>query len=404
MSGDLPSHTLTDEHSDLEKLLGPDRRSLPRPKGLAAVVVALAVVVVVGLVALWPYDQPELDLTTFGFAGDVVDAEVLLAEPGGCSFAPDLDCILVDFSIVEGELAGETYRQEFPDEPGQPGFAIGDQVLLSVTAFEDGVLSIQYADRDRTVLLGVLALVFATAVVGLGRIRGVAALVALVLSIGMLVVFILPAIIAGRDAVLVAFVGGGAIMLFSLYLAHGYHRLTHVATLGAFGALALTAGLSWLTVEAGRFTGLVSEESFFLLSLPGLDLSGILLAGIVLGALGALDDVTVTQASAVWEVHGANPSLSSSDLYEAGIRVGRDHIVSTVNTLLLAYAGAALPLLLLFTLSEQPFGIVVNSEVVALEIVRTLVGSIGLVAAVPFTTWLSSRVVKGQSGVERRKR
>ena len=124
----------------------------------------------------------------------------------------------------------------------------------------------------------------------------------------------------------------------------------------------------------------------------------------MLGALGALDDVTVTQASAVWEVHGANPSLSSSDLYEAGIRVGRDHIVSTVNTLLLAYAGAALPLLLLFTLSEQPFGIVVNSEVVALEIVRTLVGSIGLVAAVPFTTWLSSRVVKGQSGVERRKR
>lgn len=350
--------------------------------------------VAVGLVALWPYDRPDLDLSGFGFAGDVVDAEVLSAEVGSCSFAEDLDCILVTFSVLEGDRSGELYVQEFPDEPGQPGFDVGETALLSVTQFEDGAISLQYADRDRDALLGVLALIFAAAVVGLGRIRGLAALVALGLSVGMLILFILPAIIAGRDAVLVALVGGGAIMLISLYLAHGYHRLTHVATLGAFGALALTAGLSWAAVTVGKFSGLVNEESFFLLSVPGLDLNGILLAGIVLGALGALDDVTVTQASAVWEVHGANPEMSTADLYAAGLRVGRDHIVSTVNTLLLAYAGAALPLLILFTLSDQPLGVVASSEVVALEIVRTLVGSIGLVAAVPFTTWLSSRVVK----------
>ncbi len=353
----------------------------------------LAALVTAALAILWPYNRPELDLGAFGFVGDVVDAEVLSAEEGACSYALDLDCILVSFVILEGESTGETFIQEFPDEPGQPGFEVGEAVLLSLTPFEDGSIGIQYADRNRDVLLGVLALAFGAAVVGLGRFRGVAALLALAMSVAVLVFFILPAIIAGRDAVLVALVGGGAIMLISLYLAHGYNPLTHSAALGAFGALALTAGLSWLVVTLGRFTGLVTEESFFLLALPGLDLNGILLAGIVLGALGALDDVTVTQASAVWEVHGANPSLGFSELYAAGLRVGRDHIVSTVNTLLLAYAGASLPLLILFTLSEQPLGVVASSEVVALEIARTLVGSIGLVSAVPFTTWLSSKVV-----------
>jgi len=137
----------------------------------------------------------------------------------------------------------------------------------------------------------------------------------------------------------------------SLYLAHGYNPLTHVAALGAFSALILTTVLSWLVVEAASFSGLTSEESFLLLAVPDLDLSGLILAGIVLGAIGALDDVTVTQASAVWEVHTANPALDSPALYESGIRVGRDHIVSTVNTLLLAYAGASLPLLLFFTIS-----------------------------------------------------
>lgn len=385
---------MSEQNTDFEKFIGPDRRELPRPRGLAAIVTSIAVVVVVGLIALWPYDQPDLDLSVFGFAGDVVDAEVSDVDSGGCSFASELDCIDVAFTILEGESAGEVVGQEFSDEPGQPALEVGDSVFLSVTEFDDGSVSYQYADRDRRLLLGALSLVFAVAVIGLGRVRGIAALVALALSVGVLLVFILPAIIAGRDAVLVALTGGGAIMLVSLYLAHGYTRLTHVAALGAFGALFVTVGLSWLTVSLAQFSGLVTEESFFLLAIPGVELNGVLLAGIVLGALGALDDVTVTQASAVWEVHSANPAMASADLYAAGLRVGRDHIVSTVNTLLLAYAGASLPLLILFTLSAQPLGIVASSEVVALEVVRTLVGSIGLVAAVPFTTWLSSRVVK----------
>jgi uncharacterized membrane protein len=221
--------------------------------------------------------------------------------------------------------------------------------------------------------------------------RGVAALIGLVASLMILLWFIVPAIIAGQDAVLVALVGGSAIALIALYIAHGVTPLTHVAAVGSFGALALTTGLSWLVVSLAEFSGLVSEEAFYLLGLPDIDLSGLILAGIVLGAIGALDDVTVTQTSAVWELRTANEALGRRGLFDAGLRIGRDHIASTVNTLLLAYAGAAMPLLILYSLSALPLTVVASSEVVAVEIVRTLVGSIGLVAAVPITTWLASR-------------
>ncbi len=383
---------MTDSNRDFETLVGPDRRNLPRPRGLSLAIIVIASLVVAGLVALWPRGDSLVDLGVIGFADDSVYAEVVVVEPAGCSYSPELDCFVVEFQVSSGEHAGTLVPDEFPDEPGQVRLAVGEKVILSVVAFEDSPISFQYADRDRRVLIGVLALVFAVAVIGLGRFRGLAALLGLVLSIAVLVLFILPAIVAGRDAVLVALVGGGAIALVSLYLAHGYNPLTHAAALGTFAALLLTVLLSWLVVGLASFTGLTGDEAFFFVALPDLDLSGLLLAGITLGALGALDDVTVTQASAVWEIHGANPSLDGDALYRAGIRVGRDHIVATTNTLLLAYAGASLPLLILFSLSNQPVGVLASSEVVAVEIVRTLVGSMGLVASVPITTWLSARI------------
>lgn len=353
----------------------------------------IAVLIVVGLVVLWPTQRPNLDLSEVGFADEVVRAETVLATLGPCSYDATLDCRHYQFALID-EPVGDTAILEFPDEPGQPDLTEGDVVFLAVIRYDDGIVEYQYADRDRRNVIIALSLIFAIAVIGLGRMRGVAALAGLAISVAILLWFIVPAIVAGEDAVLVALVGGGAIALVSLYLAHGYTPLTHVAALGAFSALVLTTVLSWLTVELAHFAGLASEESFYLLAIPDLDLSGLLLAGIVLGTIGALDDVTVTQASAVWEVHGANPSLDPPALFESGLRVGRDHIVSTVNTLLLAYAGASLPLIIFFTLANQSFGFITGSEVVAVEIVRTLVGSIGLVAAVPITTWLSSRVVQ----------
>lgn len=381
-----------DEPSDLERLTGPDRRPVPRPHGLALVVAVIAIGTVVGLIALYPTEQPDLDLSTFGFVDDVVPATVSSVEVGECTDIPDLECSVVEFTDEGGEVI---HSQAFPLEAGQPSLEQGDQVFLSVV---EGA-GYQYNDRDRGTLLWVVALLFAGAVVALGRMRGVAALAGLVISLMVLLGFIVPAVIAGEDAVLVAVVGGSAIVLVALYLAHGYNRLTHVAAIGAFAALALTAVLSWVVLEAAQFTGLASEESFYLLLIPGFDVSGLLLAGIVLGAIGALDDVTVTQASSVWEVRAANQELTRTELFAAGLRVGKDHIASTVNTLLLAYAGAAMPLLILFSLSQLPLNAVASSEVVAVEIVRTLVGSIGLVAAVPLTTWLAARAAVGEETV-----
>jgi uncharacterized membrane protein len=379
------------EPSDFDRLVGPDRRPIPHPRGIASIVALIAASIVVGLIVLLPRETPGVDRSVFGFADDVLPATVESAEVEECSYAPELTCraVLFAFSTNEGEPG--TYTQEFPVETGQPVFEEGESAYLSVLAFEDGTVSYNYYDRNRGAVIGAVALAFALAVIALGRVRGLGALVGLAVSLVVLLGFIVPAIIAGRDAVLVALVGGGAIALVALYLAHGYTPLTHVAAVGAFAALALTTGLSWLVVSIADFSGLVNEEAFYLLSLPGVDLSGLLLAGIVLGAIGALDDVTVTQASAVWEVRQANPELGSTALFESGLRIGRDHIASAVNTLLLAYAGAAMPLLILFSLSALPLGVVASSEVVAVEIVRTLVGSIGLVAAVPITTWLAAR-------------
>ncbi len=352
-------------------------------------VAVIACAVLVGIIVLTPRTDPDIVRADFDFADDIVPATVAEVVEGPCSYGGD--CTTVTFELVDS-VDGEqiTHIQEFPVERGQPSFEIGDEVYLSVVSF-DGQIAYNYYDRNRGPLLVAVALVFGAAVVALGRMRGVAALLGLALSVGIILWFIVPAIIAGRDAVLVALVGGGGIALVALYLAHGFTPLTHVAAVGAFAALALTTGLSWIVVQAAHFTGLTSDESFYLVSIPEIDLSGLILAGIVLGTLGALDDVTVTQASAVLELDQANPGLGTSGLFDAGLRIGRDHIASTVNTLLLAYAGAAMPVLILFSLSAQPLTVIASSEVVAVEIVRTLVGSIGLVAAVPITTWLAAR-------------
>jgi hypothetical protein len=184
-------------------------------------------------------------------------------------------------------------------------------------------------------------------------------------------------------------------MFVALYLAHGVNVRTTTAVLGTMGALLLTGLLAWGFVETTRLTGMASEEAGFLqAAVAQVSLRGLLLGGIVIGSLGVLDDVTVTQASAVWELHQANPAYGFRRLFSAGLRIGRDHIASTVNTLVLAYAGASMPLLVLFTLSNRNLGDVLTGELVAQEIVRTLVGSIGLVASVPITTLLAAMIAR----------
>jgi uncharacterized membrane protein len=233
-------------------------------------------------------------------------------------------------------------------------------------------------------------LLLVVVVIAMARLRGVTALLGLGASVVVILLFVVPAIIDGREPVMVAIVGATAIAYLALYTAHGFTRMTTVALLGTLAALALTALLAGIFMAAARFTGFTEDVSFILSAADAINVRGLLLAGVVLGSLGAIDDVTVTQASAVWELRAADPAMPRSQLFRAGMRVGRDHVASTVNTLLLAYAGAAMPLLLFFVLAGQSLGTSLNSEVVAIEVIRTVVGSIGLVMAVPFTTWLAS--------------
>ena len=251
----------------------------------------------------------------------------------------------------------------------------------------------QLSDITRGSPLALLLVLFVLAVLALGRLRGAAALLGLALSLLVLVKFLVPALLAGRDPLLTAVVGAMAVMIFVLLLAHGPNVRTAVAMLSTAICLLIIIGLSVTFVQLAGLTGLTSDETGYVSNIFGqLDLRGLLLAGIVIGALGLLDDVTVTQVSTVWELRNANPAMPGRDLYAAALRVGRDHIASTVNTLLLAYAGASLPLLVIFTASGDGFLPTVTTAVVAEEVVRTLAGSIGLVAAVPVATALATLV------------
>ena len=356
---------------------------------LTVVAVVGAAVVLMATLLLWPsrdFRTQDSGLDDF-VATEQYEAVVLDIREGPC-----VGCIDVTFELVAGPDDGLLVVQTFSSSPISD-FREGDRVVMGYLPENQDGFQYQFFDRQRRGVLWAVGVLFALAVVLLGRMRGLAALGGLVVSLGVLFWFVLPGILDGKPPVLVAAVGASLIAYAALYISHGVRPLTTVALVGTLAALGLTTLLSFVVVEVAELTGFASEEASYLtLFSEDLDFRGLVLAGIVLGAMGALDDVTVTQASAVWELRAADPTMTPRDLFRSGLRIGRDHIASTVNTLVLAYAGAAMPLLALFVLSEQSLGSLANSEAVATEIIRTFVGSIGLVASVPLTTWLAAYV------------
>ena len=267
----------------------------------------------------------------------------------------------------------------------------GDRVLVNRSSVH-GEDTYSIVDYDRESSLWVFAVAFALLVVAVARWQGVWSLAGMAASLLVILRFIIPGIVAGHDPVIISILGAMVIMASSLFLSHGINRKTGTALVGTTLSLALTAGLAILAVDVARLSGLADEQSAVLniLTSGGINPEGLLLAGIIIGALGVLDDVTVAQASAVQELKAANPLLQGRDLFRRAMNVGRDHIASTVNTLFLAYAGAALPLLILLSLQTEPTRILVSREFLATEVFRTIVGSIGIVASVPVTTALAT--------------
>lgn len=364
---------------------------------LVAVIAATGIAILALIVALWPGPIQETDTARI-FATDVVAAEVVAVGPAPCTNVPDLECIAVEYEITDGSDAGRRSRQDFFGDATDPDLEPGDRVVLNYVAEAEPDFQYSFADRQRRDVLWAVAALFALAVVALGGWRGIAALSALGSSFLLLLWFVLPSIVNGANPVVIAVVGASAIAYVAFYIGHGITLRTTVALAGALGSLGAVAILSWLVIAVAELSGLTSEESLFLPLLSSdFDLRGLVLAGIVLGAIGAIDDVTITQTEAVWELRAASADISRADIFAATLRIGRAHIGSTVNTLALAYAGASLPLLLLFLVSQQSLGTVANSEVVATEIIRTLVGSMGLIVSVPFTTWLATVVVPDEA-------
>jgi uncharacterized membrane protein len=265
-----------------------------------------------------------------------------------------------------------------------------DQVQVTHLTRPDGSDAFFITDPNRLGPLLILFLLFVTFTIAVSRWKGVRSLIGMGLSLYVITQFILPLILAGYSPFLVTILGAFALLSITQYLIYGWSLKTHAAVLGILISLIITGVLATIFVEATRLTGYGSEEVGFLQTagVP-IDPRGLLLAGILIGALGVLDDVTISQASAVFELSAANLRLSVRDLYRRAMNIGQDHIASTVNTLLLAYVGASLPVLLLFAVFPQPFGQLLNREFITEEVVRTLVGSLGLVTAVPITTVLA---------------
>ncbi|HEV3475087.1 MAG TPA: YibE/F family protein [Actinomycetota bacterium] len=367
---------------------------------LAGVAVAFAIATLAGIVILRPTGDRRPTPQGLGFVSEVYAADVTSAQDVACQGQPEggVTCRRITFHLREGPDQGTTVEQEFVQTPSSPDLSAGDQVSLARDPQAAPGFEYRFLDRDRGSLLLWLAAGFAVAVVALGRLRGLAALAGLAVSIGVLLSFVLPAILDGRNPLAVALVGASAIAFLALYLAHGFSTMTTVALMGTIGSLVLTAVLANISVGLAELSGFASEEAVVVqIGAAQIDLVGIILGGVVIGALGAIDDMTVTQASAVWELRAANPRMSRASLTAAGLRIGRDHVASTVNTLALAYAGASMPVLLLLILSRQSLATVVSGEVIATEVVRTVVGSIGLVVAVPLTTWLAALAASPQA-------
>ena len=365
---------------------------------LFGMIVAIVVATALGLVMLWPEDtEPVTTLEGESFFGERVEADVFAVVTGDCTYASkpgQFTCDTAKFRVTTGSPKGDRDTLELPVGAGGPRLEAGDHVILYYGFDAPAGSQYQFADFQRTSPMLALAGIFCVVVVAFGRWRGFFAIVGVAISMIVLVGFILPALLNGESPIWVALVGTSTVALLALYLAHGLSERTSVAVLGTVSSLLLTCLLGVVFVHLTHLTGLDGEEVGFLQAFGGmLDFSGLLLAGMVIGALGVLDHVTVTQVSAIWELREAKPQATALELYQAGVRIGRDHIASTVNTLVLAYAGASLPLLLLFRIAGQRLGDVLTSESIAIEIIRALVGSIGLVASVPITTGLAALVV-----------
>jgi uncharacterized membrane protein len=416
-------------HSHAHTAGGADDDSTPFVASRRLVLILLAVLIpilaatVVGLAVLWPHGQPKTAaaVPNTAAAGDVVSATVVSTAATTCkgessdrlpdgSIPTTTTCASAVAHLGSGPDQGTNIKVAIPAQVYRAGISPGDKINLTrfaaqspadakaVRASNPNALSngtaYAWSDFSRGLPLSLLAVFFALLVIGVSRLRGVAALVGLAVAYLTVLRFMLPALRLGENGVAVAVVGSVAVMTVVLYLAHGVSAKTTTALLGTIFGIGLSGAIAAWASHAAHLNGLSTDTNYTISQITGTaDLSGIIVCGVIVAGLGVLNDVTITQASAVWEVHTHAPHLGVRALFTSGMRVGRDHLASTVYTIAFAYAGAALPTLILIDLYQRPLAQVLTSGEIAEEIVRTLVGSVGLILAIPLTTLLAALIV-----------
>ena len=344
---------------------------------------------------------------------DVFGSETVLAEIE--AITDEGEIILVDHPqlyqemkvrVIEGDYSGQYFTVSYGKNQLRSDsfrFVVGQKVYVLVGQGLDGELLATYTDFDRSTVLIVLLVVFILSILALGRWKGLGSLVSLFFSMFIIISYIIPRVLAGDDPVRVSLVGSGILLGVTLYLTYGWNLKTHCSVLSMSLALLITGTLTSLFVNLAHLNGYGDENSIYLIQMATVQINpqGLLLGGMIIGTLGILDDLVTSQSAAVVEINRANPNLGFRQTFKRAIHIGQDHVTATVNTLVLTYTGASLPLLLIFTLANGSFRYLVNTEMLSEEIVRTLVGSLGLVAAVPISTLIATLIITNQEKFDR---
>lgn len=392
----------------------------PRVRRVLVVAVVLAALAGLGgVAALWPSGEAPTAQAALAQGGagtptGTYAAEITAVRPERCPGTsadrqPDgtvpieASCPLARARLAAGPDEGRSVTVPVPAQVVAGGLESGDRVdlaLYAADAASGAGKTYVWVDFARQVPLAVVVGIFVLGVALVGRWRGVAALGGLAVAYTAIVGFVIPALLAGSNPVLVTLSAATVIMTVVLYLTHGFSLKTTAALLGTLLGLGLTALLASAAVSAVHLRGLNDEDSSLLTQLTGTaDLSSLVLAGVIIAGLGVLNDVTITQASGVFEVREHAPDASFAVLFASGMRLGRDHLASTIYTVAFAYAGAALPVLVTIQLYGQGLGQVLSSSAIAEEVVRTALGGISLVVAIPFTTAVAAAAVAGAAVV-----
>ena len=362
-------------------------------------ILILLVLAALAVVFILPYfSQVELPEANFSSLGsEMVRARVVeIIEDGEIDLGGFVQRYQVArIEIREGEYQGILMEIDYGKRQVLSGniyLQPGDDILVTMGKRPDGVITAYFAEFVRTPLLLWLFATFVVAIVLISSWKGLRSLISMAFSLFVIIAYIIPHILAGEDPVRVSIIGSAILLGVTLYLTYGWNLKTHAAVSSMVLVLIITGTLAWVFVVFTRLTGAGDEDTLFLMQMldSRINLRGLLLGGMIIGALGVLDDLVTTQASATFELWHANPELGFRSLYQAAMRIGQDHVAATVNTLVLAYAGASLPMLLMFSLARGNYGSLLNFSFVAEEVVRTLVGSLGLVAAVPLTTVIAA--------------